>query len=69
MSQVLFGQRVKLLDHDGDTGLRGYVAGKPNPPRDENGPTIMVMVFAPGETIYRFGERLLYLNRLVPAWD
>jgi len=66
---VWFGQRVKLNDERGDTGLRGYVVGNPRPARDENGPLIPVMVFESGDTMHTFGEHLLYEKRLEPTLD
>ena len=61
------GQRVKLVDEAGDTGLRGFAVSEPLPALDEKGPRVLVFVFEPGQTKFRFGEQHLYLNSLEPA--
>jgi hypothetical protein len=62
--KFFYGQRVTLVDEEGETGLVGRVVGPTQMGHDENGPTILVYISDPGNTAYPMGVQLLYVRRL-----
>ena len=59
-----YGQRVTLVDDEGETGLVGRIAGPTQRGHDENGPVILVDISDRGKTAYPLGVQLLYVRRL-----